>query len=1007
MTHDTVPHTPVPLRLPLHRHIHRLVSGRIDRETPAMPEIDSVALEHDLRAVVAGEVRFDAGERAIYATDSSNYRQVPLGVVLPRTRNDVIRAVEVCRRFDVPVLPRGCGTSLAGECCNTAVVIDFSKYLNRVIEIDPDRRVARVEPGCILDHLREQAGKHGLTFGPDPATHDHNTLGGMIGNDSGGVHTLMNGITVFNVEAMQVLTYDGLVLDVGPTSPAELRSIRLAGGRRAEIYRKLQSLSERYAEQIRERFPHIPRRVSGYENLDQLFPEKGFNVARALVGTEATCVTVLEATLTLVPAKPERVLVMFAFPDIFLAADAVPEVLKYKPIALEGFDDILIDRYKEKRLHTEELKVLPKGGGWLLAEFGADTAEQAEAQARDLLGAFQNRPGVGAQIVTDKAGEARFWALRDDSLGAESYVPNHPDTWPGWEDSAVSPSQLGAYLRDLRALFKRYGYDPVTYGHFGDGIVHCAIAFDLYDEPGIEKWREFLNEAANCVVRHGGSLSGEHGDGQARGQLLEKMYGPELVEAFREFKAIWDPGWRMNPGKVVDPFPITSNLRVGPDYKPPELRTHFAYANDKGSFARAAQRCVGTGKCRRHDSGHEVMCPSFLVTHEEQYTTRGRSRLLFEMLHGGVVEKGWRSDAVEEALRLCLACKGCRHDCPVNVDMATYKAEFRSHYYAGRLRPRQAYSMGLIHRWARMASSAPALVNAVMQTPGICDVAKWIGGIAHQRSLPAFASQPFTGWHRAQRPRNQSGDRVLLWPDTFNNYFRAGTAIAAAQVLQSAGFQVTLPDRPVCCGRALYDWGMLDTAKKLLHQALDTLRSELEAGTPVIVLEPACLATFKDEMPNLLPGDPLAQRLERQSVFFSDFVTAHAGRLRLEESGRGRPKVMVQTHCHHHAVIGAQGESDLLGKLNVDQEFLASGCCGMAGAFGFAADTYDVAMAAGERVLLPAVRAASPDTLMLADGFSCREQIEQGTGKQTHHMADLLASFLQTGSGSGGQSPSA
>ncbi len=995
MTEGTESNTPPAHRVPVReRQVHRAPSGRIDRAYPALPDIDVTALARDLTSVITGEVRFSDGDRALYATDASNYRQVPIGVVIPRTREDVIRTVEICRRYDAPVLPRGGGTSLAGECCNTAVVIDFSKYLNHVLEIDPKRRIARVEPGCILDNLRAEAAKHGLTFGPDPATHDHNTLGGMIGNNSGGVHTLMNGITVFNVEAMQVLTYDGLVLDVGSTSQTELRAIKLAGGRRAEIYRKLESLRDRSESLIRERFPHIPRRVSGYENLDQLFTEKDCNVARALVGTEATCVTILEATLKLVPARPERVLVMLGFPDIFLAADAVPEALISKPIAIEGFDQILVDRYKVKGLHAEDLKILPKGGGWLLVEFGADTPEEAAGQGRRLLEAFEQRDGVDAKLVTDKAEQARFWNLRDDSLGAESYVPNHPDTWPGWEDSAVAPDRLGAYLRELRALFKRYGYDPVTYGHFGDGIVHCAIAFDLYDEPGIETWRKFLGEAADCVVRHGGSLSGEHGDGQARGQLLEKMYGPELVEIFREFKAIWDPGWRMNPGKVIDPFPITSNLRVGPDYQPPELKTHFTYTGDKGSFARAAQRCVGTGKCRRHDSEHEVMCPSFQVTHEEQYTTRGRARLLLEMLHGGAIDKGWRSDAVEEALRLCLACKGCKHDCPVNVDMATYKAEFRAHYYAGRLRPRAAYTMGQIHRWARLASMAPGIANAITQSPVLQSAAKWVGGIARQRRLPPFAEQSFTSWFGNRTTRTMRRDRLVLWPDTFNNYFRPATARAATHVLEQAGYTVVLPDRPVCCARPLYDWGLLNQAKTQLQHALDTLREELEAGTPIVGLEPACVASFKDELPNLLPNNALAERLERQSVLFSDFVTQNFERLQLHTSSPGRPQVLLQTHCHHHAVLGTEGETDLLARLPVVPKHLPSGCCGMAGAFGFAADTYDVAMAAAERVLLPAIRAA-PDALILADGFSCREQIEQSTGRRTLHAAELLSRGLQ------------
>lgn len=973
------------------RIIRRASSGRIVSDQTNTAGIDRDALASELRGGIRGEVRFDTASRALYATDSSNYRQVPIGVVIPRSKEDVIAAVAVCRKFDAPLLPRGGGTSLAGECCNVAVVIDFSKYLNRVIEIDPQRRTARVEPGCILDTLRAEAAKHGLTFGPDPATHDHNTLGGMIGNNSGGVHAVMNGITVFNVHALEVLTYDGLRLAVGPTSDHEFQSILRAGGRRAEIYRALDQLRRTYSDLIRRRFPEIPRRVSGYENLDQLFPEKGFNVARALVGTEATCVTVLEATLDLIPNPRERVIVIAGFPDIFQAADNVPLVLERKPIGLEGFDETMVQRYKAKGLHADDLRILPEGGGWLLVEFGGENEEEAAAKAQSLVQAFAQQNGASAKLIRDKGEQNRIWAVRDDSLGAESYVPNRPDTWPGWEDSAVHPENLGNYIRDLKGLFKKYGYDPVIYGHFGGGVVHCAIAFDLYDEPGIEHWRKFLDEASDLVVRYDGSLSGEHGDGQARAELLVKMYGPELIQAFREFKSVWDPRGRMNPGKVVDPYPITSNLRVGPSYQPPSLQTHFAFRSDRGSFARAAQRCVGVGKCRRRDSHDEVMCPSFLVTHEEQYATRGRARLLFEMLHGGVIENRWRSREVEEALRLCLACKGCKKDCPVNVDMATYKAEFRAHHYAGRLRPRPAYSLGLIHRWARVASFMPRVANACTQTPVVRDLAKFAGGIAAQRSLPRFADQPFTAWFGKRERKVGSGRRVVLWPDTFNNFFRPGAAIAAVEVLDRMGIEVVVPGEHVCCGRALYDWGMLATAKRLLARTLSVLKPELERGTPVIGLEPACLGTIKDELLNLFPDDPEAKRLHDQSMLFSDFVGQHWDGVRLARDATA----LVHTHCHHHAVLGAEGERDLLDKLGVQATFLQSGCCGMAGAFGFAADTYDVAQAIGERVLLPRVRAAPPDALIVSDGFSCREQIEQGTGRATLHMAELICRLQQ------------
>lgn len=971
------------------RITRRASSGRIVSAEPAIPGLDPERLEEELRGAVEGEVRFDDGSRALYATDASNYRQVPIGVVIPRTKQDVIRTVEICRRHGVPILSRGGGTSLAGETTNVAVVIDFSKYLNRILQIDPGRRLARVEPGCILDHLRDEAKTHGLTFGPDPATHTHNTLGGMIGNNSGGVHAPMNGITVFNVRELEVLTYDGLILRVAPTTEEELQAILAEGGRRAEIYRALDHIRSAHGDLIRERFPDIPRRVSGYSNLDQLFGENDFNVARALVGTEGTCVVVLEATLDLIPDPPCRSLALIGFPDICRAGDAVPQVMAHGPIGLEGFDDTMIERYRVKGMHAGDLDVLPEGGGWLLVEVGADSEEEAARKAQRIVAEFEGQEGVTPKVVRAPEEQEKIWAVRDDALGAESYVPNHPDTWPGWEDSAVPPDRLGDYLRELKALFDRHGYHPAIYGHFGGGVVHCALGFDLYSEPGVKSSRQFLREATELVVRYGGSLSGEHGDGQARAELLETMYGREMIEVFREFKAIWDPAGRMNPGKVIDPYPVTANLRMGPNYQPPPLDTVFRFPAE-GGFERAAQRCVGVGKCRRHDSGQEVMCPSYLVTHEEKHSTRGRARLLFEMLHGGPVDDLWDSREVEEALSLCLACKGCKSDCPVNVDMASYKAEFRAHHYAGRLRPRSSYSMGQIHLWARIASHLPRAANLVTQTPGLRGLAKAVGGIAPQRALPRFAPEPFTTWFRNRPQASPKGRRVLLWPDTFNNYFRPETAKAAVRVLEAAGFEVTIPSRPLCCGRPLYDSGFLHQAKRLWRDTLATLRQEIAEGTPIVGLEPACVAAFKDELVNLFPDHQPARRLCNQTVFFSDFLASEAE----EAIPRAAGEALVQIHCHHHAVIKDEGERRLLDRLGLDYEVLPSGCCGMAGAFGFASDTYGVAMAAGERVLLPRVRSAPRGAAILANGYSCREQIEQGTGRKTLHIAELLAERL-------------
>jgi len=811
----------------------------------------------------------------------------------------------------------------------------------------------------------------------------------MIGNNSCGVHSVMAGRTSDNVQELDVLTYDGLRMRVGRTDVEEFRAILADGGRRAEIYRALDEFRHKYANLIRARYPKIPRRVSGYENLDELLPENGFNVARALVGTEATCVTVLEATLKLVSSPSKRALAVIAFPDIFVAADAVPDVLAYGPIGLEAIDDLFVRFVKRKHIHSEYVKRLPEGGGWLLAEFGVNNDNGSEAAAR-LVRDFKAK-GYVAELLRDPAEQAKFWTLRKDGLPATAKLPEWPETYEGWEDSAVPREKLGAYLRDFKALLHAHAYESSVYGHFGDGLVHCRINFDLRSEQGVQNWQSFLEEAANLVVRYGGSLSGEHGDGQSKAALLEKMYGPELVQAFREFKAIWDPNWKMNPGKLVDPFPITSNLRIGPLYRPPEIRGYFAYQEDGGSFTAATRRCVGVGTCRRRHGDGGVMCPSYMATGEEKHSTRGRARLLFEMLHGGPISNGWRSKQVEEALDLCLACKGCKSDCPVNVDMATYKAEFRAHHYRGRLRPRAAYSMGLIHEWSRLAAIAPKFANAMMHAAGLSPIIKWIGGIAQQRNIPRYAEETFVGWFRRRGAKPGGGARVMLWPDTFNNYFRPQTAIAATLVLESLGFTVAIPERPLCCGRPLYDWGMLDSAKRLWRRTMRALQREIEAGTSIVGLEPACVSAFRDELPGLFPHDALVQKLSKQTLFFTEFIERIGQDAPLPHIGRS---ALAQIHCHHHSVIQPQSERWVLGRLDLDCEFLPSGCCGMAGSFGFESEKYDLSMRAAERVLLPRIRAAAPDTTLLANGFSCREQIEQATGRKTTHIAELISQAL-------------
>jgi FAD/FMN-containing dehydrogenase/Fe-S oxidoreductase len=973
---------------------HAIPDQRTQQPRPWTAIVSEKAAERlaaELKRRIEGEVRFDDMSRGLYSTDASNYRQIPIGVVIPKTAGDVVTAMHCCREYGAPFLSRGGGTSLCGQSCNAAVLVDFSKYLNRIVELDPARRLARVEPGCVLDILRNAAEKHRLTFGPDPSTHDHNTLGGMVGNNSCGVHSVMAGRTADNVDSLDILTYRGLRLKVGRTSPSELRAIIAAGGARGEIYRRLADLRDRYVGLVRRNYPKIPRRVSGY-NLDELLPENGFNVARALVGSEGTCVTVLEATLNLVPSPPGRCVAVIGFPDIYRAGDAAAFVREHGPIGLEAIDNKLTEFMRDKHADMSSVAILPKGGGWLIAEFGGETTQEAYEKARALEAAFKKRPNPPHIKVAREEHEQRLiWKAREAGLGSTAFVPHHPDAWEGWEDAAVPPERLGTYLREFRALLNRYDYDSTLYGHFGDGCVHCRIDFGLRTSAGLAKMRRFLDDAASLVVEHGGSISGEHGDGQSKAELLPKMFGPDLIEAFRAFKSIWDPDGKMNPGKVVDPYPITSNMRLGPDYAPQHVHTHFSFAEDGGNFRRAAIRCVGVGKCRSATPDGNVMCPSYMVTKEEAYVTRGRARLLFEMMHGGSIAKGWDNPAVEAALDLCLACKGCKHDCPVNVDMATYKAEFRSHYYKHRLRPRAAYSMGLIGMWAGLAGRAPWLANFFGQNRIFAAIGKRVGGIAPERSIPPFAPRSYVAWRTRNPTHNPGGRRVILFPDTFNNYFRPTAAIAATIVLEAAGWEVVVPRQAVCCGRPLYDWGWIDTAEKWLRQLMDAVGGDVLSGVPMVGLEPACVATFRDELPNLFPNDRRAKALEENTLLFSEFLDRHCAGLRLPQIGK---KALVQIHCHHYSVLDTAAERRVLERLGLGYEVMPSGCCGMAGSFGFERAKFGVSMQAAERVMLPKVRAAGPDSLILADGFSCREQIEQGSGRKTRHLAELIAEAL-------------
>jgi FAD/FMN-containing dehydrogenase/Fe-S oxidoreductase len=920
----------------------------------------------------------------LYATDASNYRMPPIGVVVPRHVDELVEIHRVCREHEAPIVLRGGGTSLAGQGCNTAVLIDFSKYLHHILEIDPHRRTARVQPGCVLDHLRGKASEeYGLTFGPDPSTHAYCTLGGMLGNNSCGRHSVQAEFhgpgprVADNLVELEVLTYRGERLRIG----------RGGEGVPAAIADRLRELAAGNADEIRARYPQIPRRVSGY-NLDELLPERGFEVGRALVGTESTCVTVLEATLELIP-KPRCVsLLVVAYPDKFLTADHVLLAREHEPISIEGMDSTLIDDMTLLGIHHRERSMLPDGGGWLLVEFGGETKEESDEKARALMHDLERdgRPPSGMKLYDDAAGEQHIWEVREAGLGATAFVPGKADTHEGWEDSAVPPERLGEYLRRLSKLADRYGYESSLYGHYGQGCVHARWNFDLVTKPGIAKFRSWLEDASDLVLELGGSLSGEHGDGQSRAELLPKMFGDDLVHAFEEFKSIWDPDWKMNPGKVVRPYRVDENLRLGADHQPWRPKVKFGYPADKGDFAHATVRCVGVGKCRT-PGGVDVMCPSFMATREEMHSTRGRTRLLFEMLEGDVITDGWQSDEVMEALDLCLACKGCTNDCPVNVDMPTYKAEFLHNRWKHRLRPRHAYAFGLIDQVSRLASHAPGLVNFVAQTPPFAQSLKLAAGMTQEREVPRFAPLTLQRWFRQRGgTTNPTGRKVVLFPDTFNNHMHTDVGVAAVEVLEAAGWQVLMPDGHVCCGRPLYDYGFLDLAERYLRRSLDQLREWYREGIPIVGLEPSCVAVFKDELGKLLPHDDDAKRLAQDTYHFAEFFEKFG-----VEPPRLERKAFVWGHCHQKATGGIDAEVDLLKKMGADVETLNAGCCGLAGSWGFEAGHHEISLQCGEQGLLPKVRELDRETIVVADGFSCKTQIEQGdTGRRGLHVAQVL-----------------
>jgi FAD/FMN-containing dehydrogenase/Fe-S oxidoreductase len=940
-------------------------------------------LKDHLERVIEGEVRFDAGTRALYATDASNYRLVPVGVVIPRHEEDVTRAVSLARENHIPILPRGGGTALAGQTTNMALVLDFSKYMNSVRRIDPDGRLALVEPGVVQAQLNAAAAQYGLFFAPDPATKDRCTLGGMIGNNSCGAHSAAYGKTVDNLIGLDVLLYDGTRMRLG-SGQGESAAAEQNSGRAAELYSKMSELAERHGELVRARFPRIPRRVSGY-NLDQLLPENGFNLARAVVGSEGTLAVVMNATVRLLPIPRKIALVVMGFDDVFAAADQTPWLLAHHPQALEGFDHRLPDFARAKKLPG--VQYLPPGSAFLIAELGAETDHELRSAAGAVRSAAERVAACsGATILHDAQEQRAVWGIRESGLGAGALIPGHPRTWPGAEDCAVPPARLGEFLRRLVLLLGQHELAAATYyGHFGEGCVHCRINFDFFTSAGIAKFRAAMTEIGDLVVEFGGSLSGEHGDGRARSELLPKMYGRELLSAFREFKTAFDPERMMNPGVIADPEPLDAHLRIGTSYSPQPLRTRFDFSTE-GGLAGAALKCVGIGKCRKLDSG--VMCPSYMATREEAHSTRGRAHLIYEALTSDLLPGGFADPVLHEALELCLSCKACKTECPASLDMAAYKAEFLANFYESYRRPLPVQFFGLIHEIARAGSLAPWVLNAIQRGPAGSILRRFLR-LHSERALPQFAHQSFRRWFSRRTLRVSRAQQVLLFPDTFTNFFEPEVAIAATEVLERAGFEVILPPNDLCCGRPLYEAGRLDAARSRLLEIVAALSPVVEHSVSIVGLEPSCLLTLRDELPALFPRLSAARKLAQNAMLLDEFLFAKAPQFSPPPI---KGQALVHGHCHQKALAGMNSELALLKKMDgLRVEAPDAGCCGMAGAFGYDARRFHVSRTIAERVLIPIVNQSAEDTLIVADGFACRSQIRQFCkGRRPMHLAQAL-----------------
>jgi len=972
-------------------YFQKSLNQTLPRQSPQAPTSFVASLQQQIH----GQCDFSDAGKALYTSDASNYRQIPYGVVYPSSIDDIVITANLCRQHQLPLLMRGGGTSQNGQCVNETVVMDCSRHLDQVLDIDLDNRTALIQPGIVCDSLKAAAEVHGLTFGPDPATHSRCTLGGMIGNNSCGPRSMLAGKTVENVLELEVLTSDGERFWVGPTSEEQLATIVARNDRQAQIYTDLIALRDEYADEIRQRYPDIKRRVSGY-NLDQLLPENHFNVARALVGSEGTCISILQARVRLIEKPAFTRLIVLGFNDIFLAGDAVGDILPFTPIAMEGLDWGIVGGLQERNLKAHEVSLLPDGQAWILVELAASTSQIVEQNVTRFVDSMLANELIQSVKSIDPQDELLIWSIREQGASATSMSldPNGTDPIVGWEDTAVDPLQLGDYLREFQALVDRYHYTTCLYGHFGDGCIHARITFDTRSEQGVAQWRAFSNEIAQLVVRFGGSLSGEHGDGQAKAEFLPIMYGENLMKAFQRFKGIWDPDARMNPGKLIDAYRMDENLRFGPDYQTPKLTTQLHFTEDPKGFGRSTERCIGMGKCRAHTG---AMCPSYQATKEERYSTRGRAHLLHELVRGETMPLGWQDTAVADSMEHCLSCKACKSECPTQVDIASYKAEFMHKHYEHQRRPLTHHLFGQLGRWLPYMSRISGVIN-LLQGTALGKVTNRLLDISADKALPLLASKTFNQWASENATYTDAhfywfGDRtrpaVVLWNDSINNHYRPLIARSTINVLIKTGFSVAVAKSHFCCGRPLYEYGLLEQARASLDTILNGFQENLPADSTVLVLEPSCLSVFKDEMLRLYPEDDrahdLSARCSTVSAFLNELKPAVA---------RTLPEGILHLHCHDKS-LGLATSDRLWMQACFDKlDEVETGCCGMAGTYGMRQKTRWIGQKLFDRALGPAIRNATTQTVIVANGFSCHEQIVDNTAKKVMHPIEVLEACL-------------